>query len=325
MENRPRYKSLFWPILLVGVGVTWLLSNLGIIQSINIGQLVRLWPILLIVLGFDIIFSRRYPWVGALLSLVVVGGVIVFLVSSPFTGTPFGPQIKTEVFSTPIGNATAAIYYFESSNAPVEINALNDSVELISAEIKTYGNVHFKVEGEKSKSIHLSEVSDLMNWVVSLENPYWKIGLSRQVDSDVFLTGGSGEIKMDLTGIKLTSLVASLGSGQSEFTLPESEKSYTAEIESGSGSVFAKLPANTDLEMILDGGSGSVQFMVPAETGLRVILLNEGSGNLNIPDGLVNGDSEYSWETPGYATAAHKIEIQILDQGSGNIDIATEK
>ncbi|MHB8089227.1 MAG: LiaI-LiaF-like domain-containing protein, partial [Anaerolineaceae bacterium] len=49
MDNHPRYRSLFWPILLVGVGIVWLLSNLGLIQQISLGSILKFWPVVLFV------------------------------------------------------------------------------------------------------------------------------------------------------------------------------------------------------------------------------------------------------------------------------------
>lgn len=80
MEKEPRPRSLFWPILLVGVGIIWLLSNLGIIQTVSIGSVLKLWPLLLIVLGIEILFSRRYPWVGAVVGLVAIGVVVTIMI-----------------------------------------------------------------------------------------------------------------------------------------------------------------------------------------------------------------------------------------------------
>ncbi len=86
MSNNRQYRSIFWPIVLLGVGAIWLLSNLGYIQSIDLGFLVRLWPVLLIIIGLDILFGRVAPWISAVLGLAIIGGLIAVLIYAPSLG-----------------------------------------------------------------------------------------------------------------------------------------------------------------------------------------------------------------------------------------------
>lgn len=43
-ENR-RFPNLFWPVLLIGIGALLFLSNLEMIQPIDVRILWRLWPV----------------------------------------------------------------------------------------------------------------------------------------------------------------------------------------------------------------------------------------------------------------------------------------
>ena len=45
-EPQRGYRSMFWPILLIGVGVVVLLANMGVIGATNWWDMWRLWPIL---------------------------------------------------------------------------------------------------------------------------------------------------------------------------------------------------------------------------------------------------------------------------------------
>jgi len=56
-----RIGPVFWPILLIAVGVIFLLSNLGLLPF-DASQLWRLWPLILVVIGLDVLleaFWRR--------------------------------------------------------------------------------------------------------------------------------------------------------------------------------------------------------------------------------------------------------------------------
>ena len=86
-----RYRSIFWPILLIGVGVTWLLVNLGVISGVDWRILWRFWPLILIAIGLDIIFARRTPILGAILGLGTVALAILILALAPSLGL-VGPR-----------------------------------------------------------------------------------------------------------------------------------------------------------------------------------------------------------------------------------------
>lgn len=331
MENQPRYRSFFWPILLVGVGIVWLLSNLGIIQPVSLGSLLKLWPVILIVLGLDILFGRRYPWVGAAVGLLAVFGVVAFLVAGPRLGlNNTSSTTTTETFSTPVEGVKSVEYDFDTSSSPVEIGVLQgNSTDLISAEITYRGEMRFDVSGTTDVNVKMSEYSDSTDWFYwdfTFDRYKWDIDLAPGVPTDLILNGGSGSIEVDLSGIDLNSMRADFGSGSSDIILPEMEEEYIAEIESGSGSVRVDLPTNTSMTLTIDSGSGSTTVSIPADAEVRIEVMDEGSGSLDLPNGLKkSSDSNLfaigSWETPNYETADNQILIQILGQGSGSISI----
>ena len=49
-------RNLLWPMVLVVAGLVFLLENLGVLPPVSLG---KLWPILLIIWGADLIW-RRY-------------------------------------------------------------------------------------------------------------------------------------------------------------------------------------------------------------------------------------------------------------------------
>jgi hypothetical protein len=78
-KPRSRSFSVLWPSLLIAAGAVLLLSNMGYLPEILWSQLWRFWPVLLIAMGIDTLFSRRSVFgsiVGALLILTLLGGVI---------------------------------------------------------------------------------------------------------------------------------------------------------------------------------------------------------------------------------------------------------
>jgi hypothetical protein len=72
-------RDLFWPVIFFGVGLGWLLMNLGLLMIDNWTSLIPWWPLLLIAVGVDLLAGRRYPWVGAILGGAMVAGVLYLL------------------------------------------------------------------------------------------------------------------------------------------------------------------------------------------------------------------------------------------------------
>ena len=91
-------RSLFWPILLIGVGVILLLANLGLVEPVNLIALFRMWPLLLIAAGAQILFGRSFPWVGTILSVGLAIGAIALILFAPQLNLTPSTELITERF-----------------------------------------------------------------------------------------------------------------------------------------------------------------------------------------------------------------------------------
>ena len=329
MEQRSKRTSFFWPILLIGAGILLLLRNLGFLQNFNFGFLLNLWPLLLVVIGLDLIFGRRFPWAGAVIGLFTIGAVVALFYYAPALGINSPPAIKTELISTPLGNTEKVEYHLYTSNEPVVIKALTDSTDLIDATLVHRDELNFTVEGDANKVVTLSEsrsADNLFSIDLGQTGLKWEIGLHPDVPTSLNLEGGSGALDIDLTGMKLESFSALLGSGATTLTLPVSATAYPVEVTSGSGGVTMTLPAATEVTLTLISGSGAINILVPEDSPLSVEVLDDGSGNVYLPADLelLNGDGSFSndtWQSPDFPTAPPRLVIRIIGRGSGSISI----
>ena len=69
--------DLFWPVLMIGLGLAAAISNLGGMSGLTFGRFFNLWPVLLIAAGIGLIFRDRSPWVGLILGILVVTGLFL--------------------------------------------------------------------------------------------------------------------------------------------------------------------------------------------------------------------------------------------------------
>jgi len=84
MQTRTRH-SLFFPLLLIAVGVVFLLDNLNMIAGDGWDLLLRLWPVLFIVGGLDHLYQGK-GWTWGVFSLLLGG---IFLLAN-FGYLPLG-------------------------------------------------------------------------------------------------------------------------------------------------------------------------------------------------------------------------------------------
>ena len=324
MESR-RYRSLFWPVILIGIGVLWLLGNLGIIEPVSLGGLLRFWPVLLIVAGLDMLLTRRSTWVGALMGLLVIGIIGFVLIAGPGLGWVQTPSAKTEQFTAELNDAAAATIALDLAEYPAEVNALTDDDLLFDATLDHHGVAVFTDTGSAQRVLRLAYTATPGTLFSFGMNEDWQIGLTPQIPLALNVDAGSGPATLNLADLNLTYLGVDAGSGPFTLMLPASPDTYALELDAGSGPVVMDVAPNADLTMTINCGSGPLTIDLPNDAAVRFEVREDGSGPVTTPGWLPRTqhgeDDEGVWETDGYATATHRVLIIIEDQGSGPVII----
>lgn len=308
----PRSHSVFWPIILIGLGVLLLLSNVGIFPISGWAVLWRFWPVALIALGIDVIFGRRSVGgavAGGVLILLLLGmaiGVAFFAEQIPFLVELTKPaMMQHETVEHPLSDLKSAEVLIDWTSAPGYLSVLDDSTNLIEADVAYRGELSFAV---KEQGRHAEILLDSYQQGVSSsifdfddQDLRWDVKLSPQVSLDLGFDVGSGSCNFDLTGLDVENL----------------------NLDGGSGSLRLTLPETGNFEGEIEGGSGAMTLILPKGVGLR-IALTDGSGSFHPGDRfqLVSGeaDDDSVWETENYDKADYKIALEV-DQGSGSFTI----
>jgi hypothetical protein len=79
-------RSYFFPLALIATGSIWLLNGMGIIPTENLWALTHIWPFLLIGLGLSLILSSFWRYASAFVSVLLVGGAVLAIVFAPQLG-----------------------------------------------------------------------------------------------------------------------------------------------------------------------------------------------------------------------------------------------
>lgn len=334
-ENKGfRYRSLFWPIVLIGVGVFWLLGNLDILPEYSLWTLFRLWPLALIVIGLDIMIGRRSPVIGGLIGLGAVALVLVLVFAGPSLGlTPPEAELITERFTERIGNATSARINLDLDIGKTTLDALSDPNTLIDAEITHVGEINFAVQGDKQKTISISHrasqfVFDDWFWTtdIDIERTWWAISLSPELPLTLNIDGSVGQSIIDLSELQIEDLEVDGDIGDFQITLPAMEKTYDVDINGGIGAFEVILERGAAVNLTIDGDVGEFVIDVPADAAVRLDA-DIDIGNINVPSNFVrlsSGDDLIGesgvWETPGFDDAQVKIVI-VFKGGVGDLTV----
>jgi len=81
-----RAPSLFGPLILIGFGALWLMSNLGVFPPANMWALLALWPVFIIAIGLGLIIRPRWSWAWNGIALVLVTGMVLAVIFAPQLG-----------------------------------------------------------------------------------------------------------------------------------------------------------------------------------------------------------------------------------------------
>jgi hypothetical protein len=215
-------------------------------------------------------------------------------------------EFRTDHVESSLSNVERAKVYIDWTSVPGHLSSLEDSPNLIEADVDYLGELTFRtdVRGGRAEVVLDSRYTGdwFRAWTRSDQSDKrWDVGLSPDVPLDLTLDAGSGPCYFDLTGLQVSGLV----------------------LDSGSGPIDLVLPSGSTFEAKIDGGSGPITIVLPRGVGARVEL-DSGSGPFS-PDArfeLVKGKrhGDGTWETDNYRTAEYNISLEI-DQGSGPVSI----
>lgn len=297
-------RGLTGAVILITIGILLLLSNLGIIVNINWWGLWRFWPVLLILLGLDILLARR-SFLGsvalAVVGLAIVGGII-FWAGTQDTGYRLSGKSVTREVEQELGNVNALEIQLDLGATSGQIAVLPDAGNRYAIKGKYTTDerldleVAYTVSGRTGKLV-ISQADDFGRWfggpgfIGELE-----LGLTDAVPVDLVVNTGASSLTLDLTGIQLNSVNIDGGASSVHLILPR-EGDILVEIDAGAGSATIEIPRSLEGHINFDGAL--VNLVTPA----RFDKLGEGV-----------------WETEGYASARNRVLINI-DAAVGNISI----
>lgn len=306
MDERRRYRGGFvWPIILIGAGIVFLLNTLGLVSWSVWETLLRLWPVVLIAVGLDILVGRRFPLGSVLLGLVLVG-VLVLAVQGAIPATASASIMavdRTERISEDVKGIDKASVEIGFGAGSLNVNALSEgSQQLIQGSVDLSRNEQLNKSYSSDNGSARFVLDSRGSWsmgpeVLGASDKSWDLGLNSDLPLDLRIKSGAGKAMLDLTGLNLTRF----------------------DLNGGVGQVTVKLPASGKYPVEIDGGVGQIVIIIPEGLGARVKTDGGLGGVTSEGDFQRNGDT---YTTRGFATAENQAEVQ-LDNGIGQVILRT--
>lgn len=349
-ENRPirNRGSFVGPLILIGLGLVFLLSNIGAIKGDAWNIILRLWPLLLVAMGLDGIL-RRQGMVGGALMLGL--GVILLLSNYGYLNMnvwqlilQLWPLLLIAIgFDIVIGRRSLvgsliglvlilAVLAGALWLGGVTVDrgmALNSTEVQQMLEGATSARVVIEPGAGALALKALDDSNTLLSGTVGqrrgeqISQDFSQANgratfILRSSGSTIFLPQDQNRWKWDLGLNRQIPLDLKVGLGAGEAVLDLTGLDLSAlEVDLGVGQSTITLPATGRFEAKVNGAIGQLVIIVPQGMAVR-IHANTALGGLDVPDRYNQNNDVYT--SPGYESADHRIELDI-SQAIGEIVI----
>jgi hypothetical protein len=284
-------------ILLIGLGIVFLLSNLGYL-TLNVWEMViRLWPLLLVAIGLDIAIGRRSVW-GGIVGLVIILVMLVGALWIYGVRQAGGQSLTGEQISQGLDGVTKARIEIVPALGALHIGSVPEPDGLISGTVRLSGGIQVKQDFTKTGDEGFYSLRGTGGVTIRIPNNQdwsWDLFLTPRIPLDIKTSLGAGELSLDLTGMKVSNLEVNFGVGQATVTLPEGFK----------------------FDGAINGAIGQIVIIVPRSVGLRII--EDGViVSVNAPTDFSHSGNLYT--SPNYDQAEERVDLKI-DLAMGEVQI----
>ena len=285
---RTHYRGLFWPAILILVGVAALLANTGVISSDRFGLLFDLWPLVLVVIGLEIIVRRRLPFASGdiaavLIVLIAVGGALVYVALAP------SPSTTGSLSSTaPGGGLDHASLEIDVGAATINVQGGAPDGVLYQANIDYAGPKPQVSLDPSSGKLHIAQSSSFFG---SFRFSHFNLRLV--IDSHlpwtIVTNSGASTNTYDLSGVPVGSIELNTGASREDITLGAPSGVVPISINGGALTVNLHRPAGVAASAQVSGGFVSL----------------DGDGEQH------HGIGSPGWQSSGFdqATDAYRVEV----------------
>ena len=301
-----RNRGLLLPLLLIAIGAIVLLANVGVLSSDALLRLGDLWPLLLVIVGLQLILNHTLPrqqatLIGLGATAVIVIAAVAYATLAP--ATTFGTRQAN--VSDRLGGLTAATLDLGYSGAVVDIRGgtdLGDSLYQAHVEYPGSDDPPTISLDHESGTLAIGEHSSFSPLrLFGAARRHVAITLTDRIPWTIKISGGTANAHLDLRRLPLARIEISGGASRMDAQLPSPKGTVVIDLSGAVSNLTLRAPAGAQWRVAVSGGV----------SGLRI------NGSYYA---AIGGD--FQQESPGYASASDRFDIEISG-GASHVDIRT--
>jgi len=256
-----RYRSYFWPAILILVGVFALLINSGLVPAERLDRLVDLWPLILIVIGLELVVRRAVQGPAAEIAAAVVV-LIAIVVAAAYIA--LGPSIPTGTHTL---DASARVGSLDHGTARIDVGAANITMvggsdiggDLFRAHIEYSGNKPDVSVDTSSGDVHISQ-SNTSGLFFESHRFVLDLQLNTGVRWSIAVNSGSSTDDFNLTAVHVASLELNTGASRESITIGTPSGTVPITINGGALNVTIHRPQGVAASVAVSGGAVTLNF-----------------------------------------------------------------
>jgi hypothetical protein len=305
-----RRPSIVGPLILIVVGSVFLLENAGVLPRNTWQSLWRLWPVVLVLVGLELLVGQRVPWV-TLLGLALVVFALGFAATA-YTGFRFGDEpseVAGRTVDVELGEAKQAAVTVRFGAGELDIGPLAGAPPGRLASM-TY-------EGPEDE--RLQPTYTVQGELGRLE--YRLDGWKSDQSFGPFFGGNFHSTNMQVSlnpAVPITSLTVQGGAADTEIDLRDLIVN-NIDLQIGAATTDVRLPQSGVTNLHISGGAATITLDVPENVAAR-ITHRGGLSTLEVNENRFPATGSNRYQSPNYDQATNKVDIT-LETGVTSIEI----
>lgn len=284
-----------WGVLFVLVGGLLLLNNMDVLAWWVWADILSLWPLILIAIGVEKIFTKSRAQVIAYLAPVALAAVVVWVAFDGFDSGDFQLTRRGDSYRYAIdtdSDAERISAVFELDDIDMQLKSTGTRLfRSRSSGWKSVPGVDYDLDDGIARLEITPRIGRLPGWI-RIDNWHrsgdWDIYLSDALPVDLTCYGDRADMTLDCRNIHLEDLT----------------------VDSRRGDIRVQVGTLSDAVKIrLEGQDADFRIVVPEAGGVRVSGADNSLSSFFERIGLVLSDGVF--ETAGYDTLTPKVELDI--------------